>query len=105
MNWTIKTSNTASNMISFPFFESEKKKEKKATMRMNAFYGDIISAIEKNCSENECKCYIDITADNTDDGISVGFSFRARQRGRTLKNVSFNTVWKNGVIIKQFSAT
>lgn len=101
MNWTIKTISTACGIVSFPFFEAEKKKEKKAAQRMNSFYGDIISAIEKSAAENEYKCYIDISAETTDKGITVKFSFRARQRGRTLKSISHNAIWKNGVIIFQ----
>lgn len=99
MNWTIKTNSSACGIVSFPFFEAEKKKEKKAALRMNNFYKDIISAIEKSAAENEYKCYIDITAENTDKGIIVNFSFRARQRGRTIKSLIHNAIWKNGVII------
>ncbi len=101
MNWTIKTRSTACGIVSFPFFEAEKKKEKKAAQRMNGFYGDIISAIEKSSAENEYKCYIDISSENTDKGIIVSFTFRARQRGRTIKNISHHAIWKNGVIISQ----
>ncbi|MBR4072263.1 MAG: hypothetical protein IKK26_06895 [Clostridia bacterium] len=100
MKWTVKTQSSTCGVISLPVFEAENKREKKSALRMNNFYGDIISAIEKNFTENDYKYYIDITSENDNDNINVRFSFIARQRGRTIKNVSHNATWKNGVIVK-----
>ncbi len=101
MNWTITTNNSIGHIISYPTFAPETKKETKWSERMNSFYKDIIDAAIKSSEENDCKCYIEITAEATDNGICVQFCYRARQRGRTLKSISNRALWKNGVIVNK----
>lgn len=99
MTWTDKTDSTLDYMIVYPTFEPERKREIKWAKRMNSFYGSVTEAAIKNAAKKGCKCLINITAEKDDGKISVSFSLRIRQRGRTLKFNCHNAVWENGVIV------
>ncbi len=101
MNWTISADDTLYRSVAYPVFEPETKKEKKYAKRMNGFYGDIITAIINNADEKGYKCHIRITADKNDEETVVFLIFRARLKGKTIKEFSHKAIWKNGIIISQ----
>ena len=103
MNWTIKHQDFLHCHITSPEFTPVNKKEEKAAERMNLFFGDIISAAMKISDENGLKYYITILPEALDDRITVVYTLRIRERGRTLKTENHTSCWKNGVIMKKAS--
>jgi len=99
MIWTDKIDNALDHTISYPVFEPERKREIKWAKRMNSFYTGATEAAIKNAAENSYKCLIDVVAEQDGNKISVCFSMRIRQRGRTLKYTCHNAVWEKGVIV------